>query len=252
MSGNAVSVLNQAQTDNSLVGGTNGAAGNGALAGGDTVGQATAGGIGAWNGNTATAKAKAPIVVSGNSLSGFGKAHSVDSVVGAAGSNGNDNNGSLTGGDTVKQASAGGIGAFNGNQAIADAKAPLIISGNSISGLNDSESKGSVVGGNTGSLVGSDSTSQATGGGVGAWNGNTATANAKAPIVISGNAVSAVRSAQSTNSVVGTSAINGSLAGGDTTGQATAGGVGAWNGNQAVANAKAPIVVANNAVSGLG
>ncbi len=256
VSGNAISVLNQAQTDNSLVGGSNNSSSNGALAGGDSVGQATAGGIGAYNGNTATANAKAPIVVSGNSISGFGKAHSADSVVGGAGANAAGNNGSLTGGDTVKQATAGGVGAWNGNQAVADAKAPLVISGNSISGLNDSESKGSVVGGanggNTGSLVGSDSTSQASGGGVGAFNGNQAVANAKAPIIISGNAISAVRAAQSTNSVVGTSAVNGSLAGGDTTGQTTAGGVGAWNGNQAVANAKAPIVVANNAVSGLG
>lgn len=255
-SGNAISGIGNSKTKNSQVGGGP-ATGNGSLTGGDTVGQATAGGIGAYNGNVANANAKAPATVSGNGISLLGNSSSENSKVGVPNPVATGN-GALAGGDSVHQATGGGVGAWNGNQAQANADAPITVSGNAIGLTGNAASKNSTVGGaqtapgvGNGSLAGGNSNDMVTAGGMGTFVGNQANANAKAPITISANAIGACDAESNDSTVGGGTPGIGAFTGGDRTGQATAGGIGAWNGNQANANAKAPITIAGNAISGL-
>lgn len=256
VSGNAISAIGNSKTKNSQVGGGP-ANGNGSLSGGDTVGQATAGGVGAYNGNVANANAKAPVTVSGNGVSLLGNSSSENSKVGVP-NPAATGNGALAGGDSVHQASGGGIGAYNGNQAQANADAPITVSGNAIGLTGNAASKNSTVGGaqtvpgvGNGSLAGGNSNDMVTAGGIGRFVGNQADANAKAPLTISGNAISACDAESNDSTVGGGTPGIGALAGGDRVGQATAGGIGEYNGNQSVANAKAPITISGNAISGL-
>ncbi|GAA0588965.1 chaplin family protein [Actinomadura livida] len=161
----------------------------------------------------------------------------------------------------VDMASAGNVGLGNGNQVFAPISVPIDVCGNAIAiaGLSQAECTGGAQVGSGGSgngYRGADRGDHRHGGGggelnqlsygnVGLGNGNQVYAPINAPISVCGNAVSAVLAAAGAQCEGGASVERG----GPEVNQASAGNVGALNGNQVFLPVNAPISVCGNSVA---
>jgi len=228
--GNAISVIGDSSSEGSTFAGESGTgeAGYASTSGTDSVA----------GGSQVLADAGVPVVVGGNAISAIGDSSSEGSTF----SNGSGS-GSGTGNTAVTD---GSDGTLSGSQVVADAAAPVTAGGNAISVIGDSSSEGSTFAGESGtgeagyaSTSGTDSVA----------GGTQVLADAGAPVLVGGNAISAIGD----SSTEGSTFSNGSGSGSGTGNTAvTDGSDGIVGGSQVVADAAAPVTAGGNALSVIG
>ncbi|MEO5921674.1 MAG: hypothetical protein ABIQ01_11090 [Pseudolysinimonas sp.] len=226
--GNAVSVLGDSSSEGASFEGESGS--------GDAGYASTSGKDGIAGGTQIVGDVSAPIAVSGNAISVAG-----DSFSGRSGTaSGSSSDG--TGGSSAT--TSGDDSVAGGSQMLADAGVPVVVGGNAISVIGDSSSEGSTVSGGSG---GSDEGDLAfTDGSDGIVGGSQVVADAAAPVTASGNALSVVGDASTSDSDASSPITGGSPA------AFTTGDEGVLSGTQLVTGADAPVTLGGNAVSVIG